>query len=72
MNERMTQRDLLFGIYRAKKGAVNPGINIWFNGRYVWPRKRAHGKLKPKAVQLPSEVNDGINSRPADAEVPMP
>lgn len=37
---RLTQKDLLFGIYRGGKGSTNPGLNIWFNGRYVWPLKR--------------------------------
>lgn len=37
---RLTQRDLVFGIYRGAKDSANPGLNIWFRGAYIWPRQR--------------------------------
>jgi hypothetical protein len=53
MKVRLTQKDLLFGIYRGPKDSINPGLSIWFRGRYVWPWKRGHGKRKPEAPVLP-------------------
>lgn len=75
MKERLTQRELLFGIYRAPKDSVNPGLNVWFNGRYIWPRNRKQAHRKA-VVNTPApaglfEVSDGTDSRPADAEVPV-
>lgn len=55
MKVRLTQKNLLFGIYRGPKDSINPGLHIWFNGRYVWPRQRKHGKRQPKAAVLPFE-----------------
>jgi hypothetical protein len=63
MKERLTQKDLMFGIYRGPKGSINSGLNVWWNGRYMWPRKRAHGKHKPKIEQMQLEVIDGNTAR---------
>jgi hypothetical protein len=35
MKERLTQKDLKFGVYLGPKGSINSGLNIWWNGRYV-------------------------------------
>jgi hypothetical protein len=55
MKVRLTQKDLKFGIYVGTKDSINPGLSIWFLGRYVWPWKRGHGKRQPKAPGLPFE-----------------
>ena len=53
MKVRLTQKDLLFGIYRGPKESINPGLSIWFAGRYIWPWKRTPGKRGPKTPKLP-------------------
>jgi hypothetical protein len=55
MKVRLTQKDLMFGIYLGPKESLNPGLSIWFRGRYVWPMKRGHGKHKAKPPVLPFE-----------------
>jgi hypothetical protein len=35
----MTQKELKFGIYVGSKGKEREGVNIWFLGKYVWPRR---------------------------------
>ena len=55
MKVRMTQKDLVFGIYRGPKESLNPGLSVWFAGRYIWPWKRKHGKHEAKAPVLPFE-----------------
>lgn len=55
MKVRLTQRDLFFGIYFGPKGSINPGLNIWFRGRYIWPVSRDRGKRVPKTEPLPFE-----------------
>lgn len=65
MKVRMTQKDLLFGVYRGAKGSLNPGLHIWFRGRYVWPRERKHGKRIEKTATLPfteGEPNEPVRS----------
>ena len=52
---RLTQKDLLFGIYMGPKNSLNPGLSIWFRGRYIWPWKRTHKKRHPKPATLPFE-----------------
>jgi hypothetical protein len=58
MRVRLTQRELYFGIYWGKPQSLNPGLSVWWKGKYVWPRKRGHAKLKPKAPILPFEVQN--------------
>ncbi len=53
MKVRLTQKDLVFGIYRGAKEFLNPGLSIWFAGRYIWPWTRGHGKRKVKSPKLP-------------------
>ena len=53
MKVRLTQKDLLFGIYRGSKESINPGLSIWFAGRYIWPWTRTPGKRGPKTAKLP-------------------
>lgn len=53
MKVRLTQKNLLLGIYRGPKDSINPGLSIWFSGRYIWPWKRSHGKRADKALNLP-------------------
>lgn len=53
MKVRLTQKDLKFGIYRGVKGSLNPGLSIWFAGRYIWPWTRKRGKREAKAPVLP-------------------
>jgi hypothetical protein len=55
MKVRLTQKDLKFGIYVGPKDSINPGLSIWFAGRYVWPWSRNKGKRLPKAPSLPFE-----------------
>ena len=55
MKVRLTQKDLLFGIYRGPKESINPGLSIWFAGRYIWPWTRGHGKRAAKNPVLPFE-----------------
>lgn len=54
---RNTQKDLLFGIYNAPSDSPNPGIAIWFRGRYIWPRKRKPAKSLSSAQMnlIPNE-----------------
>jgi hypothetical protein len=52
---RLTQKNLVFGIYRGAKGSLNPGLSIWFAGRYIWPWERKRGKREVKAPVLPFE-----------------
>ena len=37
---RLTQNDLVVGVYRGAAGSPNPGWNLWWRGRYIWPRRR--------------------------------
>jgi hypothetical protein len=53
MKVRLTQKDLWFGIYRGPKESLNPGLSIWFAGRYIWPWKRESGKRAAKSPVLP-------------------
>jgi len=53
MKVRMTQKDLIFGIYRGPKESLNPGLSVWFAGRYIWPLKRERGKRAAKNPELP-------------------
>ena len=53
MKVRLTQKDLVFGIYRGGKESLNPGLSIWFRGRYIWPWMRVHRKRKVKEQTLP-------------------
>jgi hypothetical protein len=39
MQTRLTQKELKFGIYVGSKGKEREGVNIWFLGKYVWPRR---------------------------------
>jgi hypothetical protein len=59
MKARLTQKDLLFGIYWGTKNSFNPGLSVWFNGRYVWPLKRGHAKFPAKQPPLPFEEKHG-------------
>ena len=53
MKVRLTQKDLMFGIYRGGKESLNPGLSIWFAGRYIWPWTRKRGKRAAKSAELP-------------------
>ena len=53
MRVRLTQRELMFGVYRGAKGSLNPGLSIWYAGRYIWPWVRKHKKREVKAPVLP-------------------
>ena len=55
MKVRLTQKDLKFGVYLGPKDSINPGLSIWFAGRYVWPWTRKKGKRLPKPTTLPFE-----------------
>ena len=58
VKSRLTQKDLVFGIYRGGKESLNPGLSIWFAGRYIWPWERKKGKgwkRKVKSEALPFE-----------------
>jgi len=37
MKQRMTQKNLVLGVYIGDKDSVRPGLNIWWKGRYIWP-----------------------------------
>ena len=65
MKVRLTQKDLLFGIYRGPKGSLNGGLSIWFAGRYIWPRTRQKGKREAKAPVLPFEQSVEKGEQPA-------
>ena len=56
MKVRLTQKDLKFGVYLGPKDSINPGLSIWFAGRYIWPWTRKKGKRIPKAPELPFNV----------------
>jgi hypothetical protein len=49
----MTQKDLLFGVYWGKPQSLNPGLSIWFRGRYILPWTRKKGKRSAKSAELP-------------------
>ena len=53
MKVRLTQKDLKFGIYVGPKASINPGLSIWFAGRYIWPWTRKRGKRAAKSAELP-------------------
>lgn len=62
---RLTQKDLVFGIYRAgKKG----GLNIWFRDRYVWPLRRKSAAVSKSKVQ-PATPDNHSSSSPRAEEV---
>ena len=52
MKVRLTQKNLIFGIYWGGKECMNAGLNVWWLNRYIWPLKRGHGKQLPKAGML--------------------
>ena len=60
MKVRLTQKDLLFGIYRGPKGSLNAGLSIWFAGRYIWPLKRGRGKRAAKNPVLPFDKSPHV------------
>jgi hypothetical protein len=64
MKVRLTQKDLLLGVYRARPGSLNPGLSIWWNGRYIWPRQRKISKRFPKTALLfeMKETDDAVGS----------
>ena len=62
MKVRLTQKNLVFGIYRGPKESLNPGLSVWFAGRYIWPWKRKHGKHEVKAPVLPFEKNSEVGN----------
>lgn len=37
---RLTQKNLVLGIYWGGKKSTNPGLNVWIGSRYVWPISR--------------------------------
>lgn len=56
MKSKLTQKDLKFGIYWGTKGSLNPGLNVWCFGRFIWPLTRQHGKRQSsKQQELPLE-----------------
>ena len=63
---RNTQKDLILGFYWREKTAPNPGLNIWFLGRYIYPRKRSKaimihiGKLEP-VLPFESDTKDDFH-----------
>lgn len=68
---RMTQKDLVFGIYHGDKRSPNPGLNIWFRNRYIWPRNRRPSRpapppKDPRLQELPFEA--ATSSPPRSAE----
>lgn len=44
---RLTQKNLVFGIYWGGKKSTNPGLNVWMGDRYVWPMKRKVAAVHP-------------------------
>ena len=52
MKVRLTQKDLLFGIYWGPKGSLNSGLNIWWRGHFIYPATRGHSKRLPKEAML--------------------
>lgn len=60
---RLTQKNLVFGIYWGGKKSTNPGLNVWIGDRYVWPIRRKvaavrTAKKDPQLQQLP--FSDGV------------
>jgi hypothetical protein len=53
---RLTQKDLLFGIYRGAPQSPNPGLNIWWRDHYIWPRKRLCAVVAPQELKLPFQT----------------
>lgn len=45
---RLTQKDLVFGLYWGRDGKENSGLHIWFRGSYIWPRPEKAKPSKPK------------------------
>jgi hypothetical protein len=62
MKVRLTQKDLKFGIYLGPKNSLNPGLSIWFAGRYIWPWTRKKGKREAKPPVLPFEKNSEVEN----------
>lgn len=53
-HERLTQKDLKFGIYWGRNGKQNSGLHVWIFGRYVWPlEKKVVPPEKVKAARKP-------------------
>lgn len=64
-HERLTQKDLKFGIYWGRDGKEKAGLHIWLNGRYVWPRERkVMALVKVKAARKP-------RAKKEDAQLPL-
>lgn len=62
---RFTQRSLVLGFYWGQGGSPNPGLNVWWRGRYVWPweRKKAkgiHPETKPATLFDGEEIGNGL------------